>query len=231
MKSLELAIVMPVYNEEAIISKVVKDWLLRIKNINGVLIIINDGSKDNTLKSIKKFKDRKIKLINQKNAGHGPSILKGYSYALKSKAKYIFQVDTDDQFFSRDFSKFWKKKKDYDFFLGFRKKRYDNSARLVITRVLRAILFIIFKVKILDANIPYRLMKREFLKYAFKNYNLNVNITNVFLSIIAAKKFKTFTLSVKHKERKTGKVSLANIKLFKYCFISFLNIIKLRLSF
>ena len=100
MKSLELAIVMPVYNEEAIISKVVKDWLLRIKNINGVLIIINDGSKDNTLKSIKKFKDRKIKLINQKNAGHGPSILKGYSYALKSKAKYIFQVDTDDQFFS-----------------------------------------------------------------------------------------------------------------------------------
>ena len=103
--------------------------------------------------------------------------------------------------------------------------------RLIITQVLRLVIFIIFKVKLSDANIPYRLMKREFLKYAFKNYNLDVNIVNVFLSIIAARKFKTITLNVNHKARKTGKVSIVNTKLLKFCFISFFNIVKFRLSY
>ena len=72
-------------------------------------------------------------------------------------------------------------------------------------------------------------MSRKFLDYALKNYNFRkVNIVNIFLSIIAAKKFKMITLTIKHKKRLTGKVSIVNFRLFKFCIMSVINLIKLR---
>lgn len=47
----ELAIVMPVYNEQASIRKVVREWFEEIQNWteNFVFLVIDDGSKDRTL--------------------------------------------------------------------------------------------------------------------------------------------------------------------------------------
>ena len=47
----ELTVVMPVYNEEEIISFVIQDWIkeLRELKIDFILRVYNDGSKDNTL--------------------------------------------------------------------------------------------------------------------------------------------------------------------------------------
>ena len=47
---IELSVIVPVYNEEDIIEKVIYDWLTVAKKFNGFLIIINDGSSDNSLK-------------------------------------------------------------------------------------------------------------------------------------------------------------------------------------
>ena len=46
----------PIYNEQDIIEKVIYDWLTVAKKFNGFLIIINDGSSDNSLKILKKIK-------------------------------------------------------------------------------------------------------------------------------------------------------------------------------
>ena len=228
MKSLDLALVMLVFNEEDIIAKVISDWLNVSKNIKSIIIVIDDGSNDNTLKIIKNIKNKRLKIIRQKNSGHGPAILRGYKYAIKTDAKYIFQTDTDNQFFTSDFNKFWKLREKFDLILGFRKIRYDDNIRLIITRILRLILNIFFGIKIKDSNIPYRLMNKKFLDHSLKNYNLETNIVNVFLSIIAFKKFKTTTLKVNHKKRLTGKVWIVSFRLFKFCVISFINLIKLR---
>ena len=50
MKFYELVIIMPTFNEEKIIKKVVKDWLTVTKKINCKILIVNDGSTDKTLK-------------------------------------------------------------------------------------------------------------------------------------------------------------------------------------
>ena len=163
MKFYELVIIMPTFNEEKIIKKVVKDWLTVTKKINCKILIVNDGSTDKTLKNLKKIKNKRDKKINQKNLGHGPSVLKGYNYALRMNTDYIFQVDTDNQFFASDFKKFWNSRKNFDLIIGFRKQRFDDNIRLVITKILRFLILIIFGSYIKDANVPYRLMKKKFL--------------------------------------------------------------------
>ena len=57
------------------------------------LIIINDGSLDNTLNIINLIKDNRIKLVNQKN--HGLSYSRNVGIK-NSKGKYILFVDSDD---------------------------------------------------------------------------------------------------------------------------------------
>ena len=104
---LELALVIPVFNEEQVIKTVIKKWLKTTEKINSKIIIINDGSTDKTKKIIESMLTKRIILIN-KNSGHGPSITYGYNEALKLKPKYIFQVDSDDQFHSSDFGYFGK---------------------------------------------------------------------------------------------------------------------------
>ena len=218
IKKKQLAIIMPVYNEQDIIEKVVKDWLLVAKKFNGSLIVVNDGSSDNSSKILKKINQKSIRLtiINKKNSGHGPTIYKGYEYALKKKFNFIFQVDSDDQFFTKDFDKIWQLKNSQSLILGFRKKRYDSVHRLIITRLLKFLNLILFRRLVPDANIPYRLMGYHFLKKNIKFINSKSLAPNILFSIKAAKDKKLKTLIISHKERLTGQVWIVKFKLIKF---------------
>jgi len=83
MKINKLTIIMPAYNEEATISEAIKRVLkTNIKGVKKELIVVNDGSKDKTLASIKKVKDKRIHLINKtKNQGKGAAIRSGFTKA------------------------------------------------------------------------------------------------------------------------------------------------------
>ena len=98
-----LYIIVPAYNEEENIKKVINEWYPIIEKYNGAnksrLVIINDGSKDNTYEIVKKECETKplIELLTKQNSGHGATILYGYNYALNNNADYIFQTDSDLQ--------------------------------------------------------------------------------------------------------------------------------------
>jgi len=83
----KLAIIIPVFNEEDIIEKVINDWLFIAKKFDGFIIVINDGSSDNSLKILKRInkKSNRLIIINKKNSGHGPTVYTGYKIALKKK--------------------------------------------------------------------------------------------------------------------------------------------------
>ena len=57
-KNKQLAIIIPVYNEQDIIKKVINDWLFIVKKFNGFLIVVNDGSSDNSLSIIREIKKK-----------------------------------------------------------------------------------------------------------------------------------------------------------------------------
>ena len=219
---------MPVYNEEQIIKKVASDWLKVAKTHKGHLLIINDGSKDQTFKILKKINRKNLILINQKNSGHGKTVVNGYKYAIKNKYKFIFQVDSDNQFSTKDFKKFWIDRNRFDFQVGYRLKRYDPNTRLIITRILRFIIFSLFQVVIKDSNSPFRLINNKALKKFISRGHTNTIVPNIFLSIFCYKQFKCRTLNVVHLERLTGVVWIMKFKLLKFCLESFYEVIKFK---
>lgn len=88
-----VSVVMPAYNAKKYISESIESILSQTRK-DFELLIINDGSTDNTLSFIKKFKDPRIKLIqHKKNKGLIYSLNHGLKYA---KGEYIVRMDADD---------------------------------------------------------------------------------------------------------------------------------------
>jgi glycosyltransferase involved in cell wall biosynthesis len=228
----KLAIIIPVFNEEDIIEKVINDWLFIAKKFDGFIIVINDGSSDNSLKILKKIdkKSNRLIIVNKKNSGHGPTVYMGYEMALKKKFKFIFQVDSDDQFFIKDFDKMWKLKSDNWLILGFRKKRYDSFHRLIISRLLKFLNFILFGKFVPDANIPYRLIGNNFLKKNIRFINSKSLAPNILFSVKAAKEDKLKSVVVSHKERLTGQVWIVKFNLIKFIVKVFIEIIDFKMK-
>ena len=93
MEEIKISIIVPVYNVEKHIEKCLDSILEQtLKEIE--LIVINDGSTDNSLKKIKKYKeDKRIIIINKKNEGLTKTRNIGFKIA---KGKYIYNMDSDD---------------------------------------------------------------------------------------------------------------------------------------
>ena len=90
----KISVIIPTYNNENYIAECINSVLRQTYN-NYEIIVINDGSADNTLNVIKKImkKDKCIKLINIKNNGQGYA----RNLALKqASGDYILFLDSDD---------------------------------------------------------------------------------------------------------------------------------------
>ena len=94
MKSDLISIIVPVYNSELYINRCL-DSLLKQTYKNIEIIIVDDGSKDNSLQLIKDYanKDSRIKVYTQSN--QGPSVARNTGLD-NSTGKYIMFVDADD---------------------------------------------------------------------------------------------------------------------------------------
>ena len=87
-----LSIIIPMYNAEMYITKALDSAL------NGVgdcveIIVIDDGSKDNSYKICSEYQDERVKLLHQENCGAPVARNKGLAVA---KGKYIQFFDADD---------------------------------------------------------------------------------------------------------------------------------------
>ncbi|HSX09862.1 MAG TPA: glycosyltransferase family 2 protein [Candidatus Saccharimonadales bacterium] len=90
----KLSIIIPVYNEEKTVAKLLKKVLsqkLPVRQIE--YIVVDDGSTDSSIKKIKGLKSRRIKLLlHKKNAGKGAAVRTGIKNA---KGDYIVIQDAD----------------------------------------------------------------------------------------------------------------------------------------
>lgn len=188
----KMYMIIPAYNESETIEQVINDWYPVVVKTGeeSRLVIIDDGSKDNTYEILKKAAETRPQMIavTKKNGGHGSTILHGYHYALDAGADYIFQTDSDGQTKAEEFAQFWEQRKQYDMVIGHRKGREDGFSRVFVTKTLKFVLFLLFHVKVTDANTPFRLMKAETLKKYIGLIPEDYNLTNVIISVIYAKK-------------------------------------------
>ena len=88
----DISIVVPIYNASKSLNKCI-DSLINQTKKEIEIILINDGSTDDSEKIIKQYKDERIKYFKNKNQGIGKTRNFGIK---KSIGKYIMFVDSDD---------------------------------------------------------------------------------------------------------------------------------------
>lgn len=87
-----ISIIVPVYNSEKYLKKCIDSIICQTyKNLQ--IIIVNDGSTDNSSKIISKYNDKRIEIIDKENGGLSDARNYGMKFA---KGKYITFIDSDD---------------------------------------------------------------------------------------------------------------------------------------
>lgn len=215
----KLYIVIPAYNEEENIKGVIDDWYPVVEKAGGEsrLVIIDDGSKDNTYEIMKEYAKTRpmFEPVTKPNGGHGATVLYGYNYALEQGADYVFQTDSDGQTLPSEFGPFWEERKSYDMIIGWRNGRQDGFSRVFVTKTLKLVIRMCFGVKVTDANTPYRIMKADTLKKYIGLVPKDFNLSNVILSVIYAKKgCKVKYIPITFRPRQGGVNSINLKKIF-----------------
>ncbi len=109
-----LSIIIPTYNVEKYIERCLRSILLE-KILDDIeVIIVNDGSKDNSLKIARDYEEKyknSIIIIDKENGGHGSTINEGIKVAT---GKYTKVIDSDDWVNVDDFEQFVKRLKELD---------------------------------------------------------------------------------------------------------------------
>jgi hypothetical protein len=144
----------------------------------------------------------------------------------------VFQVDSDNEFDPKDFAKLWQQRDIAPFVFGCRIKRATPLNRRSISMFLRILLYLLFQEWIPDANVPYRLMKREYLAFAIDCMPGATPVPNIYISTMAHKlQVPVIYMPVTHRKRTTGKVSLVSWRLIKLCASSFYGLLNWRSRF
>jgi len=214
----ELSVFFPCYNEEKNIQNTVSKTIPTLTKIakKWELILINDGSKDNTgkvLEEIQKQYPDQVKIIT-----HNPN--RGYGAALKSglynaKYQWIAFTDSDGQFDFTEITKFIEKQHQTkaDIVIGYYLARQVSKAAIITSKIWELIVFVLFGLHVTDIDCGFKLINKKVIETIPKlEAERGAFISSEFL--IKSKKagFKIVEIGVHHYPRVEGKATGRSLK-------------------
>ncbi|PKM87985.1 MAG: glycosyl transferase family 2 [Firmicutes bacterium HGW-Firmicutes-12] len=213
-------IIIPTYNEEVNIKKVLSDIRELYSNID--TLVINDGSTDNTEKVVQ---NEKVMLISLPyNLGYGGALQTGYKYAVLAGYEYVIQIDGDGQHDPEDIRLIIEKmQKGIDIVIGSRflgRGSYKTSfIKIIAIRIFRSIINISTKVKITDPSSGLQgLSKRAFSYYAkIGNFPPDYPDADILIQMII-NGYKIVEFPANIRERKHGTSMHAGLRPIVYFF-------------
>jgi len=216
-----LYVVMPIYNEQASIGPVVREWkemLTRVAPDHRILIL-NDGSKDNTAQVLAEIAAQTpgVEVINKPNSGHGRTCIHGYGEAITRGARWVFQIDSDGQFVVAEFPQLWARREEGDLVLGVRENRRDPTHRLLLSRVVRLASSLLVGARMRDVNTPFRLVRRAVWEDLRPLVGSSTLAPNIFVAVGAkVRGWNVVELPATHRPRVTGTGSLRALRLVRF---------------
>ena len=181
-QNFKFSIIVPVFNEEKAVKNVLEELkaYLNEKKYQTEIIVINDGSTDQTKEILKDIKD--IKLINHPyNKGYGAAIKTGVK---KAKYNWILWYDSDGQHQPKYIEKLIKYKKGYDMIIGARQGYQGPIMRQPGKKILHNLAQYLIQHKIPDLNSGFRLIRKskfEKFSHLFPNgFSVSTTITLAF---------------------------------------------------
>lgn len=202
----KLLIVIPAYNEEDNIEKVLHEIKKEINYAD--ILVINDSSTDNTLKIVKK---NKIKYItNIYNLKYALSIQVGIKYAYYNNYDYVIQMDADGQHIAKEALKLYQeiKKSDCDIVIGSRfvkKSGYKSPLfRRIGTKMFELLIRLFCKQTIKDPLSGFQCLNKKVIKkYAlYENYPEYPDANLIIEMLLEGYKIKE--VPIKMRLRKSG---------------------------
>ena len=209
-----ISIVIPVLNEERNIINLITEIKKNLeKKIKYEIIIVDDGSSDNTHDVLLKYlkKNKKVLVFkHKKNYGQSVSLRTGI---MQTSSNYIVTLDGDGQNDPRDILKLLKNfetDKEFMMVIGNRVKRIDNFAKRLASRTAFKIRKFILKDETPDTGCAIKVFKKEdFLKLPFFNH-----IHRFLPFLFNSFKGKVISIQVNHRARINGYSKYSNFQRF-----------------
>jgi glycosyltransferase involved in cell wall biosynthesis len=206
--------VIPAYNEELSITKVIEDLCEFAPDVD--ILVINDGSTDSTSKICKE--NPHCMLIDMPfNVGLAYAVQTGLIYAAKHDYDYAFQFDGDGQHRAKHIRDLMEESKSgYDIIIGsrFLTDKRPFSLRTLGSGLVRAAMYMTAKIKVTDPTSGFRLYNKKLLHEFAQNINYEPEPDT--LAYLARNGVKIKEIQVTMDEREFGTSYFTIIKSMGY---------------
>lgn len=160
-----LSIVLPAYNEDAVIGATLEQVLSGlatwVKDFE--VIVVNDGSTDHTgeiVSAIMETEPRVRVVTHERNQGYGSALADGFAAATK---ELTFFMDSDGQFDIRELAQLLLFIDEYDAVIGYRLDRQDSWVRKLNAWGWKRLIGWALGVHVRDVDCAFKLLHTEFL--------------------------------------------------------------------
>ncbi len=209
-----LSLVIPAHNEEAVIVQAVteaRDALLYL-GIRGEILVVNDGSKDQTATQVQNLCQQIPNLVllhHDTNRGYGAALRTGFEAA---QGEWVAFTDADCQFHLEDLERLLPLIGANDLVTGWREDRQDPPFRLFLSKGFNLLVDALLGIKVRDVDCALKVFRKESLSKIlpvsrgfFANTEMIVRARQEGLSVAE--------VGVRHRPRAAGvsKVSLMAI--------------------
>ncbi|WP_299314537.1 glycosyltransferase family 2 protein [uncultured Aquimarina sp.] len=167
-----LTIVIPAFDEVESLMMFFPEVVNHCENKGYNLIIVNDGSSDDTLEILKNFKKKLsfnfIIISHKVNRGYGGAIKSGIEAC---NSEFVITIDADGQHFLEDVDSLFEKiqETDADLIIGSRKGLSSASIfRGVGKRIIRMVAKLLMKLSVYDINSGMKIYNTKLVKQYLK---------------------------------------------------------------
>jgi glycosyltransferase involved in cell wall biosynthesis len=214
-----ISIVLPAYNEEAVIGATLKEVLnvMREWGEDFEVIVVNDGSTDRTgviVAAIMEVEPRVRLVTHEHNVGYGAALVSGFAAATK---ELTFFMDADGQFDIRDLQTFFLFIDRYDAVIGYRIDRQDSWMRKLNAWGWKLLIGLVLDVHVRDVDCAFKLLHTDFLhQHSLQTRGAMINAELLYTLQQAGGTYKE--LSVHHLPRQAGRATGAKLSVILRAF-------------
>jgi dolichol-phosphate mannosyltransferase len=227
----DLSVVVPVFNEagviEILLADLERELVLLFEQME--VIVVDDASTDETPAILDRLAGTRPWLDvhhSERNAGHGPSVVRGLR---RARGEWIFQIDSDGQFLVAEFAELWHRREEADLVLGVRVRRHDPFHRIALSHVVRLAASALAGGALRDANVPFRLMRRTVWEDVRAFLPTTPLAPSILIAVAASvRKWRIVHVPVTHLPRQRGRSNLRALRLVGFSLKGFGQLVTLR---
>ncbi len=214
---MQFSIIIPTYNRADKIGTAIKS-VLNQKYIDFELIIVDDGSTDNTLEVVEMFKDNRIHYFKKENEER--NIARNYGIKM-AKGEYIGFLDSDDILYNNHLNEAYLMISTLRFpeiiHLNFERKNSSLTSSTLTEKHIQDLNSVLINENVLSCN--SMIIKREVIsKYQFLNSSDAIISEDHYLWLRLAVRYKIYislavtSAVIEHKSRSLNSIDVEKLK-------------------